>query len=147
MSKIQHPLNDVFNITDTYQDPNEVIEYTAPNELIPTHQEASTMQTDDEEDKEINKKIDDVYEKAMDAFQEQNGYIQVVEPRYAARNAEVAAQYLKIALDAASTKAKVKEGKRKTNGFIPFNNAQNMTQNIVVGDRNEILRMMREQNK
>ena len=142
---MKHPLENVFDM-ETEFDNREMTEYADPSQLVPTHEEASTTKTDDEEDKDITKKIDDVYDKAVEAFEEQNGYIQAVEPRYAARNAEVAAQYLKIALDAAATKARVKEGKRKSNGFIPFNNAQNLTQNIVMADRNELLKMIKNQN-
>jgi hypothetical protein len=102
---------------------------------------------DDEEDKEITKKIDDIYDSAMEAYQNQTAYVEILEPRYAARNAEVAANYLNTALNAVSLKAKVKGDKRKTaGGFIPFAN-NNTTNNVVVADRNQLLRMIMEDGK
>lgn len=147
---MKHPLDEVFGIQSINE--TEIIdaEHTA-NGVVPTD-DNYIMTTpaavnpqgyqDDDEDKAISAKIDDVYDKAIDAFEEQTAYTQVIEPRYAARNAEVAANYLKIALDAASTRAKVKEGKNKSQPFIPFNNQNSGTQNIVVADRNDLLKMM-----
>jgi hypothetical protein len=95
----------------------------------------------DEEDLDITSKIEEVYDEAISAFQTQTNLVEIVDPRYAARNAEVAANYLKIALDAAATKARVKEGKRKSAQFIPYSN-NTTNNNMVVADRNELLRLM-----
>ena len=99
---------------------------------------------DDAEDKEINGKIDEIYGAAMEAYQNQTAFVEILEPRYAARNAEVAANYLNTALNAVSLKAKVKNEKRKVGqaGFIPY--ANQTTNNVVVADRNQLLRMMAE---
>ena len=80
----------------------------------------------------------------MEAYQNQTAFVEILEPRYAARNAEVAANYLNTALNAVSLKAKVKNEKRKVGqaGFIPY--ANQTTNNVVVADRNQLLRMMAE---
>ncbi len=131
--------SDIINVEDTA---NGVVPYT-DNYVATTAQAVNPNgYQDDEEDKQISAKIDDVYDKAMDAFEEQTAYTQIIEPRYAARNAEVAAEYLKIALSAATSKAKVKEGKTKNAAFIPYNNANTINQNVIVADRNELLKMM-----
>ena len=81
----------------------------------------------------------------MEAYQNQTAFVEILEPRYAARNAEVAAGYLNTALNAVSLKAKVKNEKRKIGqAFIPYGN--NTTNNVVVADRNQLLKMMAEGN-
>jgi transposase-like protein len=76
----------------------------------------------------------------MATFNEQTAYTQIIEPRYAARNAEVAAGFLTIALSAATAKAKIKVDRKRTNAaFIPFGN--NNTQANIVANRNDILGM------
>jgi hypothetical protein len=148
---MKHPLDEVFGIQSINEPEIIDTEHTA-NGMVPaedtyvmTTAQAANPQgyQDDDEDKAISAKIDDIYDKALGAFEEQTAYIQMIEPRYAARNAEVAANYLKIALDAASTRAKVKTEKAKSATFVPWNNAQTINQNnVVVADRNELLKMM-----
>ena len=130
------------NIIDVQDTANGVVPFEEDNyAMVPQNQ--MQKPEDDEEDKAISKKIDDVYDKASDAFEELTAYTQIIEPRYAARNAEVAAQYLKIALDAANSRAKVKIDKTKNASYVPWNNNNSGTQNIVVADRNDILKMMK----
>lgn len=152
--KMKHPLDDAFNVISS-EDIIE-IENTAHG-VIPADNDNYVMTTqqavhpngpeDDEEDKAISQKIDDVYDKSVNAFEELNAYTQIIEPRYAARNAEVAASYLKIALDAAATRAKVKTDKKRNATFIPFSNQNSGTQNIVVADRNDLIKMMSNKGK
>jgi hypothetical protein len=148
----KEPLENVFDVEST----EILVEHTmhgmipAEDDYITTTVEAVNPEgpKDDAEDIGISAKIDDVYDKAIGAFEEQTAYIQVIDPRYAARNAEVAAQYLKIALDAAATRANVKRDKRRNgSGFIPFANNGTGNQNVIVADRNELLRIMNGTNK
>ena len=82
----------------------------------------------------------------MDAYENQSGMVDIMEPRYAARNAEVAATYLNTALNAVALKSKNKIEKRKTKSFIPYGN--NITNsNVVVADRNSIMDMIRKKNE
>lgn len=148
---IKNPLAETFNfgssVDDTYVDPSNIIEYDDDQEsselvAVPEAALPQPKYEDDEEDKEISKKIDNIYDSAMEAYQNQTAYVEILEPRYAARNAEVAANYLNTALNAVSLKAKVKGEKRKTaGGFIPYAN-NNTTNNVVVADRNQLLQMI-----
>ena len=147
---MKHPLAETFDLAegDTFNsDPLEGTDLTNidrdPYAAVPASAVAKPYE-DDAEDKEINGKIDEIYGAAMEAYQNQTAFVEILEPRYAARNAEVAANYLNTALNAVSLKAKVKNEKRKVGqaGFIPY--ANQTTNNVVVADRNQLLRMMAE---
>lgn len=147
---MKHPLAETFDLAegDTFNsDPLEGTDLTNidrdPYAAVPASAIAKPYE-DDAEDKEINGKIDEIYGAAMEAYQNQTAFVEILEPRYAARNAEVAANYLNTALNAVSLKAKVKNEKRKVGqaGFIPY--ANQTTNNVVVADRNQLLRMMAE---
>ena len=149
---MKHPLAETFDLGegDTFNsDPLEGTDLTHidrdPYAAVPANAVAKPHE-DDAEDKEINGKIDEIYGAAMEAYQNQTAFVEILEPRYAARNAEVAAGYLNTALNAVSLKAKVKNEKRKIGqaGFIPYGN--NTTNNVVVADRNQLLKMMAEGN-
>ena len=136
-----NPLDELFNTSPTRQDDDEYEQITegelaamaAPADEVPPEK--------DDEDIEIDKKIDMVYDSAVNAFQELTAYTQVIEPRYAARNAEVSANYLTIALNAAATRARVKGDRKKTAAFVPY--AQGKGQNnVVVASREDIMRMI-----
>ena len=147
---MKHPLEDTFGLDDTYNsDPLEGTDLTT----IDDDQYLATTEANlpapvaepDEEDKEINKKIDTIYGEAMSAYQNQTAFVEILEPRYAARNAEVAAGYLNTALNAVALRAKVKnERKKSAGGFVPY--ANQTTNNVVVADRNQLLKMMAEGN-
>jgi hypothetical protein len=152
---MKHPLDEVFGIQSINEPEIIDAEHTA-NGMVPaedtyvmTTAQAANPQgyQDDDEDKAISAKIDDIYDKALGAFEEQTAYIQMIEPRYAARNAEVAANYLNTALNAVALRARVKNEKRKaSSAFVPYKHGGGSAANIVVADRNEILRMMAEGN-
>ena len=149
--KIKHPLEDTFGLDDTYNsDPLEGTDLTAldDNQYLATTEAqlpAPVAVEPDEEDKEINQKIDTIYGEAMTAYQNQTAFVEILEPRYAARNAEVAAGYLNTALNAVALRAKVKnERKKSAGGFVPY--ANQTTNNVVVADRNQLLKMMAEGN-
>ena len=139
--KPEHPLEKLFDMESGTLDISA--QYAVAEQ--PVQQIVPTVVEDekDEEDKQIEKKIDDVYDAAMETFHNQTSYMEVIEPRYAARNAEVAANFLNIALNAASTRARVKVDRKRSSQFIPFNNANGKTtNNVIIADRNEILRMI-----
>ena len=141
--KFQNPLDNLFDIDPTVgHDDAEVVEYEQVTEGELAAMAAPAEPTPkDAEDTEVDSKIDAVYDAALEAFQNQMAYTEMIEPRYAARNAEVAASYLNIALQAAATRARVK-GDRKRNGqFIPGMGGK-VTNNTIVATREEILRMI-----
>lgn len=141
MKPIKHPLDDVFNV-----DANEVDiekEYAMANvaaNAVPTE---APVDVKDEDDVLVEKRIDEVYDAAMTAFNNQTAYTEIIEPRYAARNAEVAANYLNIALAAANSRAKVKVDRKRANqSFVPYAPGGKTTNNIIVANREEILKMI-----
>lgn len=134
---LSNPLDELFNTEQEQeiQQYDQVTEGELAEMAAPAEPEAK-----DEEDTEIDSKIDAIYDAALETFQQQTEYTQIIEPRYAARNAEVAASYLTIALNAAATRAKVKGERKRQAAFVPFaNKSQN---NVVVASREEIMRMI-----
>jgi hypothetical protein len=137
--KITNPLDDLFNTLP--MDMEEDGEYIPTTEgTLATLGDEQAPPEKDAEDIEIDEKIDTVYTAAIDAFNNQTAYMEVIEPRYAARNAEVAANYLNIALNAASVRAKVKGDRKKSAQFVPFTN--NKTNGAVVASREDIMKML-----
>ena len=145
LTPIVNPLDELFNMA-----PQELEKdgYDEEDQYITTQEGAlASLQENDEvppekdaEDIEIDGKIDVVFTAALDAFNTQNAYIEVIEPRYAARTAEVAAGYLAIALNAATARAKIKGDRKKTAQFVPFTN--NKKDGTVVASREDIMRMI-----
>lgn len=139
-TKLIHPLETLLDIEEGSTDLGINIE---EHYAVATEQAGQAAPVEkDEEDKEVDAKIDTVYAAAMEAFQTQTSYTEIIEPRYAARNAEVAANYLNIALAAATSRAKIKTDRKKTAAFVPFSGGGKTTNNLIVADRNDILRMI-----
>ena len=98
----------------------------------------------DDKDDEIDEQYQEVYDLSLEAFEQQSQEAELVEGRYKARNGEIAAQYLNIALNAAKEKGSLKGNKDKlslaaekvTSGSRTTNN------NLIVGDRNDILKTL-----
>lgn len=102
------------------------------------------------QDFDLENSVADVHDRAMEAFEEQVNNASIVEPRYAARNMEVAKGFLDTALEAAklSQKDRVDEAKvaiaraRFNLPQIQGDVVQNKT--VIVADRNEIIKALRE---
>jgi hypothetical protein len=141
MKPMQHPLESVFGMEEGTIDIEQ--EYAVAEQAPQGQLEAAPVDHKDEDDILIEKRLDDVYEVALQTFQQQTAYTEIIEPRYAARNAEVAANYLNIALAAANSRAKVKSDRKRANqAFVPFANGGKTTNNLVIADRNDILKMI-----
>ena len=97
----------------------------------------------DSKDIEIEDQFQNVYDKAMNAFDIQQEEAQDIEGKYLARNTEVANALLTTALQAAKEKASLKQ--HSDHLELKKNQGGNVTniQNNVVMDRNEILKMMK----
>lgn len=134
-----NPLDKLFDIER--QDDDQIQEYEQITEgELAEMAEPPAQEEQDEDDKVIDERIDAIYDAALETFQQQTEYTQIIEPRYAARNAEVAASYLTIALNAVATRAKVKGDRKRNSAFVPYaNKTQN---NVVVASREEIMRMI-----
>jgi len=134
--EVEHPLEGVLDITPG----TTVVEYqeSAPTDLV--------VHTDyDNKDAEIEDQFQEVYDKAMDAFDVQSDITDQVEGKFAARNAEVAVQFLNAALNAAKEKSGMKAHKdkldvAKTRAGTPGT----VNQNLII-DRNDLLRTLLDQ--
>jgi hypothetical protein len=136
---LENPLDKLFNTEPT--PPSQVVEYQEITEgELAELQPPEGAPEKDAEDTEIDGKIDTVYNAAIDAFNNQTAYTEIIEPRYAARNAEVAAQYLNIALNAAATRARVKGDRKRGNTFVPY--TDNKTKGVVVCSREDIMKLI-----
>jgi hypothetical protein len=137
-NKTVNPLDTLFDVDGTDR---EVIEYeqATEGEIAALASPAGTPDKD-AEDVEVDRKIDEVFTAAMATFNGQMAYTEIIEPRYAARNAEVAASYLNIALNAAQARARVKGDRKRIGVFIP--NGGKVTNNTIVATREEIMRMI-----
>jgi hypothetical protein len=138
---MKHPLDSVFGISEEMSESDIDSRY----EMVEANHQPQppTQDVKDEDDVLVEKRIDEVYESAISAFQQQVSYTEIIEPRYAARNAEVAANYLNIALAAANSRAKVKNDRKRANqNFVPYSGAGKTTNNILIANREEILKMI-----
>lgn len=99
----------------------------------------------DEKDAELEKQMQDIYDKAMSGYMTLEQLLDGVEPKYRARLAEVALGYLNAGLNAISGKTKHKEHKDKLLVKSKTPPAQGNTTNIVfTGDRNEAIRLAKK---
>lgn len=140
MNKFKDPLNNLFDVLPGDEDEINDYDQVDASELVPVQTE-QVPDVLDADDIEVNQKIDQVYDMAVDAYKNQTEMIEMLEPRYAARNAEVAANYLNIALSAATARGKLKIDRKKSTMFIPHGNGK-VTNNTIVASRSEILRMI-----
>lgn len=146
MKNLQHPLEAAFNMAEQDMDiekeygMTEMQSEVAGTTYTPVEAPADPKDADD---KLVEERIDKVYDVAMEAFNNQSAYLEVIDPKFAARNAEVAANYLNIALQAANSRAKVKTDRKRANQvFIPHGNNKKTTNNLVVADFNAVLKMI-----
>jgi hypothetical protein len=154
-----HPLEDIFNIDSgstpvfTEKDPSISVstDLIDPSTGVPMERKVDNLTADDIaredrlDDLAVDRQLATIHDAALTAFSQQSRMAQEVDPKFAARNAEVAAQYLNIALNATNSRvdAKYKRGKLR----IAANQAgtpQTLNQNVFIADRNAILRQMME---
>ena len=130
--KIIHlPIEDVLGI----EPGTTPIPYTEVNSPLVAYEEY------DEKDTEIEEQFQELYDTALGAFETISENIDGIEPKFRARNHEVAVQYLNAALSAVKEKAGLKQHKDKTT------TAKNTTINnntLIVEDRNNLLKSLIE---
>ena len=135
---ISSPLEDIFEIENCTTE--------QALQLAPVSTEMSSI--DETEETEIAVQLNTVYNYALEAFEQQTANVQTIDPKFAARTAEVAAQYLNIALNAVNTRVGSRDRREKRKGGkIENQTAENIQNNIIVADRNEILRMIKSQDE
>ena len=135
--EIIHPLEEVFDIEEN----TTVVPYKekVPTVLVP-------HEPYDPKDIELEEQLQELYDLAIDAFEDQQEESDVIEAKFRARNAEVAVQYLKTALEAAREKRQLKEHKDKV--VIKEKGSGHVTNNnLVVADHNEFMDMIEQAQK
>ena len=135
---IEHPMEQVLGI----EAGTTIVEY---KESLPT--ELSDHHEYDEKDNEIEEQYQEVYDKAMDAFDAQSDIVDTVEGKFAARNAEVAVQFLNAALNAAKEKGGLKQHKDKLEIAKQTGGGPTTVNNNLVIDRNDLLRSIMKDDK
>lgn len=127
---IAHPLEDVFDIE--------------PGTTLITRQEQKTelvaVVDYDDKDVEIEEAIQEVYDKAMSGYEVIQDECEDIEGKYKARMMEVGVQHLKMALDAAEAKARMKELKDKLKGKTAAG-PKTVNNNLIV-NREDLLRTL-----
>ena len=132
----EHPLEEVLDI----EPGTTMVEFVEP--AMPT--EAVKIEgVYDEKDGEIEDQLQEIYESAMTQFEVQTGVCEEVEGKYAARNAEVAVQFLTAALSAVTSKANVKANKDKLVVKAMTSDPSAARDNIVM-DRNQLMKMLED---
>ena len=131
LKSIEHPIEEVLDIeTGTTEVPA----------ILPRETQLSVVDDYDNKDTEIEGQFQEVYDAAMDAYEQQAADTETIEPKYRARNQEVAVQYLNTALNAAKEKSNMKMFKDKMLNDRKAVGPKTLNQNVVIADRNEILR-------
>jgi len=129
---IEHPMEEIFDISPG----TTIVEYKEP-EVVP----ATDSILYDTKDTDIDDKLENIYATAIGTATAMSEQIEVVEGRYKARMGEVSATMLSVALGAVREKSLLKQHKDKLIGK-PGAGTQTVNNNLVVADRNELMRMM-----
>lgn len=131
---IEHPLEATFDIEPcTTLVEREVV---VPDVVQP-------FEGYDEKDDDIENKIEEIYDVAMSQVTDVFDQVESVEGKYKAKLAESAASMLNIALGAVREKSQLKQHKdrmrmTKASATTPHT----LNQNLIVADRNEILKTL-----
>lgn len=132
---IEHPLEELFNI----EPGTTVVEY---KEAV--REENVEMTNYDAKDIEIEGQLEEIYSSAMGQAVVIGDEIERVEGKFKARMGEVSATMLNVALSAVREKSAIKMHKDKltpTKGQqVTVAGNQTVNNNLIVADRNEILR-------
>ena len=92
------------------------------------------------EDLHIDSQLDSIHTSAMIAFEKSARMAEEVDPKFAARNAEVAAQYLNIALNAVNSRVDAKFKRQKVRLAKTTEKAPGtVNNNVIIADRNSLL--------
>lgn len=127
---IEHPAEDAFDI-----EPGTTV---VPFSQVTT--DLTVAEEYDPKDIEIEEQFQTIYDVALTAFESSKDTSEIVDPKFSARNAEVAAVYLNTALAAAKEKALLKQHKDKIEQKSSAKTVNNTL--IVQADRNELLKQM-----
>lgn len=130
------PTGKTFAVTDP--DSGELVEM--PVDGVTQEQLAREERIDD---LRIDDQLTNVHNNAKAGFQHFMGTIDQVEPRYAARHGEVAAQFLNIALQSTQSRANTNYQRKKMRLATAMGGGPKQVQNnLIVADRNDVLKQL-----
>jgi hypothetical protein len=136
---IAHPLEEAFDI----EEGTTLIEYT---EVIP--EKLVEVPSYDSKDDEIEQKLEEVYISAMGTVATVADALETAESKHKARIGEVTAAMLMVALGAIREKRELKKHKDVHVGKASVGNMPHtVNNNLIVTDRNEILRLIANNSK
>lgn len=101
----------------------------------------------DSKDREIEEQTQEVFNKAMQGYTTLESLLSGIEPKYRARMAEVALDYLKTGLAATDSRAKQKESIEKqkiSKDKIALNASTQSNDKVFFGDRNDFVKMVKD---
>ncbi|MGI0077160.1 MAG: hypothetical protein ACREAU_07125 [Nitrosopumilaceae archaeon] len=102
----------------------------------------------DDKDKEIEDQLQEVYDAAIISYDTQQDKAEIGDPKYSARTGEVAALFLNTALSAVQQKIALKKHKDDhTVKAAAAKTPKKVSNNLFVGDRNDLLRALMEGGK
>jgi len=133
IKRIEHPLEGVFEIESK----------TTEIEVFEREGELLTADGYDTKDVEIEEQFQEIYDSAMDGYDELSEEVHKVEGRYKARMGEVSVQHLNAALNAAQQKARLKEHKDKLEVKVA-GDSKVVNNNLFVDDRSKLLDELRK---
>ncbi len=134
--QVSHPMEDVLDIESGTT--TDII--TKRTTTLVKHKEY------DEKDEEIENQIQEIYDAAMVAFEDQMDEVARVEGKYKARNSEVAVQFLNAALNASKEKSTLKQHNDKivtAKGKISKNSPHT---NIIIANHTDLLKSILGEN-
>lgn len=133
-----HPLEEVFDL----EEGSTLVPQTVVNSEVTEYEQY------DKKDTEIESQFQEVYDLALTAFEQQQEESEDIDPKYKARNAEVAVQFLSTALNAAQAKANLKTHKEKLGLASKKAGKSAVTNNnLLVTNRNDLLKLFRQESK
>lgn len=130
---VEHPLEQVFDIE--------------PGTTLITREEQKTTELVvaddyDKKDEEIDTQFQEIFDKALSGYERIQDECEDIEPRYLPRMMEVGVQHLKMALDAAEAKAKMKDLKDKLAVKTKSGGGPKTVNNTLVVSQEELLRTL-----
>lgn len=132
---IAHPAEQIFDI----------LPGTTMIEQVEVEQETSQPVEYDEKDMEVEEQLQSVFTSAMSAFETQQMNSEGADPKFQSRAMEVANAFLNTALAAALGRSNMKQHKDKLKKIVPASVTNTTTNNTLVMDRNELLRMIQNE--
>lgn len=157
--KLASPLEDLFDIdprstqifndniiSDSNERSSKLIDPIS-GEIISRKIEASTTDLETEErleDLHIDGQLENLHMNAITAFEKTIRMAEEVDPKFAARNSEVAAQYLNIALNAINSRVDAKFKRLKIRISKNVSTVPNIFNNngVIIANRNEMLQAL-----